>query len=135
MARLTGNPYVPVRGDIIVFHLNSEADQPGGSGERQLIKRVVGVPGDRVVVSDGQVVIYNSENPNGFNPDTSGLYPAVSGVTPGEVSIDVGEGEVFVLGDNRVNSLDSRSFGTVQSQNIVGDLAFRIFPLSSVRQF
>lgn len=134
--RITGNIWVPERGKIIVF-IEEEAMTPNGQ-PKQLIKRVIGVPGDRVVVSDGIVTVFNDENPNGFNPDVT------LGYNNGQVfpinnneedEVIVGENEVFVLGDNRGNSMDSRYFGTVDAENIVGELALRIWPIDKARSF
>jgi signal peptidase I len=134
IARITNHAYIPSRGEIIIFTLRGSLDTDGRH-ERQLIKRVIGVPGDHVTVRDGVITIYNSEHPGGYNPDTFGEYRKINVHTPGNVDIDVGEGEVFVCGDNRVNSLDSRSFGTISANDIVGKLSFRIYPLSDIEKF
>ncbi|HEY4963227.1 MAG TPA: signal peptidase I, partial [Candidatus Saccharimonadales bacterium] len=65
---ITGHPYVPQRGDIIVFTESGLAEY-GQQNTKQLIKRVIGLPGDRVVVSNGIYTIYNKQNPKGFDPD------------------------------------------------------------------
>lgn len=125
---LTGSDYLPGRGEVVVFNLNGAATP---DGERQLIKRVIGQPGDRVIVQNNSVTIYNAEFPEGFNPDEVGDYQqTVEKTTSGNVDITVPAGEIFVLGDNRSNSQDSRAFGTVASENIIGTLALRIYPFS-----
>ncbi|MDB5186193.1 MAG: signal peptidase [Candidatus Saccharibacteria bacterium] len=134
IARITDNHYIPARGDIIVFVKKGLFDQ-NGAGDKQLIKRVIGVPGDRVVVRDGIVTVYNAENPNGLNPDLNPEYASVIKTTNGNVDITVPEGELFVCGDNRVNSLDSRVFGTIPSNDVVGKLVARIFPLNKAETF
>ncbi|MGH9857404.1 MAG: signal peptidase I, partial [Acidobacteriota bacterium] len=106
-----------------------------GSSDKQLIKRVIAVPGERVVVQDGEVTIYNTKHPEGFNPDTSGIYSDKTLPTNGGLDMIIPNGEVFVLGDNRSNSLDSRSFGTISANDIVGVLAFRIFPFNKAKGF
>jgi len=130
-SKIRGEPYMPKRGEIIVFAQRSEFDS-SSSTEKQLIKRVIGLPGDRVVVENNNIVIYNAQHPEGFNPDLEGNHAVVIKDTPGKVDVTVGENEVFVCGDNRSNSLDSRIFGTIKSSSIVGKLALRIFPLSKV---
>lgn len=91
---LTHHGYQPQRGDVIVFK------KPDGSGE-QLIKRVIGLPGDRVVVKDGKITVYNKEIPGGFNPDDA-PYGKDLEETSGSVDVSVAPGEVFVSGDNRI---------------------------------
>lgn len=133
-AKLTSSTYIPARGEIIIFHKN-ESSTVMSLGDKQLIKRVIGLPGERVVVRDGEIRVYNSENPDGFDPDATGLYLITSETTPGSVDMTVPDGEVFVVGDNRTNSLDSRAIGTIQSDEIIGELSFRIFPFNKVKHY
>ncbi|GAC1387252.1 MAG: signal peptidase I [Candidatus Saccharimonadales bacterium] len=134
ISRLSGHSYVPNRGDVIVF-VKHNLIEYGQVGDKQLIKRVIGLPGDRVVVGSGKVTIYNTDHPNGFNPDATLPYGKAIPDTSGELDITVKPGEVFVCGDNRSNSLDSRSFGPIQSNDIVGKLIVRIFPLNETKKF
>lgn len=129
-ASITNHQYEPKRGDVIVFH------KPDGSDE-QLIKRVIGLPGERVVVSDGNITVYNSEHPDGFNPDDA-PYGKDLPITSGTVDTNVGAGEIFVSGDNRIPgaSLDSRSsLGNVPLDKVVGKLVLRLFPLQNSKVF
>ena len=127
--------YIPNRGDIIIFNQAGIYDA-AGEPEKQLIKRVVGLPGERVVVKDGTVTVFNKDQPEGFNPDTlSGSYRITAGTTPGSSDVTIRAGEVYVLGDNRTNSTDSRIFGPVSSDHIVGKLLVRIMPLSKIERF
>lgn len=134
-AKLTNKDYIPNRGDIIIFNTTAVHDGATDTGKKQLIKRVIGLPGDRVVVQDGVVTLYNKDNPEGYNPDKAGGWRDAIITTPGNVDVVVGEGEVFVLGDNRTNSTDSRVIGTIPSNDIVGKLIFRIFPISNAEVF
>lgn len=130
-AELQGKTFVPTRHEVIVFKKPSD---PG----TQLIKRVIGLPGDRVVVKDGSITIFNSAHPEGFNPDADTDYGPTLEATSGDVDITVGEGELFVCGDNRApgGSLDSRTgVGLVPVENIVGRLWIRYFPLSEFKVF
>ncbi len=132
-ARLTGKDYIPDRYEVIIF---SRDESGTGQGNRQLVKRVIGLPGERVTVRDGQVTVYNAQKPNGFDPDKGQEYAQSSDRSAGnDVDIRVQDGEVFVLGDNRNNSLDSRYFGNVKAEDIVGKLGIRIFPLNKARTF
>jgi len=134
MARLTDKNYIPSRGTIIVF-VKRGISNFGEPDDKQLIKRVIGLPGERLVVNDGAITIYNKEHPEGFNPDTSGIYQKQEQLTAGNIDITVPQGEVFVCGDNRSNSLDSRAFGAISSKDIVGELTFRIFPFNKVKSY
>ncbi len=110
--------------------------KPDGS-EEQLIKRVIGLPGDRVVVSDGTITVFNKSDPDGFQPDDA-PYGKNLPETAGNVDVSVGEGEIFVSGDNRIPgaSLDSRSsLGNIDLGLVVGKLVLRLFPFQSFETF
>jgi signal peptidase I len=134
VAKIKGTDYIPNRDDIIIFKSHGAVDEVGGT-DKQLIKRVIGLPGDRVVVSNGKVTVYNDANPNGFNPDADVDHGSNTGRTDGNIDVTINEDEVFVLGDNRPNSLDSRFFGPVKAHEIVGKLQYRIFPFNKFEQF
>ncbi len=133
-AELQGHKYIPQRGQIIVL----DSSIVGVSGrQEQLIKRVVGVPGDTVSIKDGIVTIKNQENPDGFDINKKpniNLQPTFA-ASPIEVTIP--EGQVYVMGDNRVEngSYDSRAFGPIESSKIVGRLWARLLPLDKARVF
>ncbi|HEV2412566.1 MAG TPA: signal peptidase I [Candidatus Saccharimonadales bacterium] len=133
IADITGHPYIPKRGDIIVF--NSSLIGPSGSPE-QLIKRVIGLPGERVVVKNGVVTVFNKQNPKGFNVNQAiGLHLAPSAGSVNEV---VPKDQFFVCGDNRAlgGSYDSRfGLGTVPSSQIIGQMVLRVYPLNEVHFF
>ncbi len=133
-SRITDTPFVPDRGEIIVFAQRGMYE-PGSNKEKQLIKRVIGLPGDRVVIRDGAVTVYNNQHPDGFNPDEAGGYIDSTSYLQGDYDITVDENEVFVLGDNRSNSRDSREFGSVSVDAIVGTLVLRILPLNNTQRF
>lgn len=134
VSKLTKKPFIPERGTVVVFTKQGLFGEAGG--EKQIIKRVVGLPGERVVVGDGKITIYNKEFPDGFNPDTGQSFSSgISSVTDRSVDLVVPKNEVFLCGDNRPNSLDSRAFGTVPVEDIVGELAFRILPANKFDYF
>lgn len=119
-------PYImhePRYGDIIVFKSNLQTVE---GNEKDLIKRVIGLPGDIIEIKDGKV--YR----NGKPLDEPYIY---GGVTPGKMDpILVEEGMLFVMGDNRPNSLDSRdkSVGEVPMGKIMGKVLVRIFPFTRI---
>lgn len=136
MARITGNDYMPNRGDIIIFVAhNLEGIGDTSSNDKQLIKRVIGLPGDRVVVKDDKITIYNSANPRGFDPDASNSWGKVIKTTSGDIDTVIKNDQVFVCGDNRGNSRDSRELGPISSNDIVGKMVVRVFPLNSSSLF
>lgn len=126
-SRITHRSYIPSRYDVVVFK-KSETFGLKNLDEIQLIKRVIGLPGERVVVNNGAVTVYNRETPGGFNPDKDKEYSSGFGTTTGNVDVILEDDEIFVMGDNRGNSLDSRVFGPINSSSLVGTLAFRIYP-------
>lgn len=133
-SNLQGHAYIPQRGQIIV--LDSSIVGVGGRNE-QLIKRVIGLPGDTVVVQDGTVTIKNKDHPDGFNVDKSlGLNLAPTFVAA-PITITLTENEVFVMGDNRIEngSYDSRAFGPIDASKIVGRLWARILPVDKAKVF
>jgi signal peptidase I len=135
-ARLTGHQYTPNRGDIIIFNESGLA-QYGQDNIKQLVKRVVGLPGERVVVQNGTITIYNDRHPNGFNPDKTLPYGKVHPLpyTSGNIDITLGASQIFVCGDNRADSLDSRAFGPVNLSDVVGKLVMRIYPIDTAERF
>lgn len=133
-ARITGHPYIPARGDVVVF-VERELSSFGEGPDRQLIKRVIALPGERVIARDGQVTVYNDEHPEGFQPDKDLPYGKVITTTVGDVDLIVPRGKVYVMGDNRNNSLDSRSFGPVAADDIVGKLVVRVWPMGDAKIF
>ena len=133
-ARITRHPYIPNRGDIIVF-TEPKLGQFGQDPSKQLIKRVIALPGERVVVQNNVLTVYNKEHPNGFIPDQELPYGNVIKETSMDGSWTVGPDQLFVSGDNRGNSLDSRSFGPINVHNIVGKLAVRVLPLNEIKKF
>ena len=133
-ARITGHPYIPKRGDIIVFVENGLYGL-NDSGSDQLIKRVIGLPGEHIVIKNGYVTIYNKTHPKGFRPDSTLPYGKVIPYTGDNIDLVIPKNEVFVMGDNRGDSLDSRIFGPVPVSNIIGQLVVRIYPINEVSKF
>jgi signal peptidase I len=135
ISRITGHEYVPNRGDIVIF-VESGLAEYGQDNTKQLIKRVIGLPGDRVVVNGDTITIYNKQHPKGFNPDKAGSWgkrlPMGSNF---HWDVTLNSHQLFVCGDNRVNSLDSRSFGPIDTSQLVGKLVFRLLPIGDAKTF
>lgn len=133
-SRITGNSYIPKRGDVIVF-ADKEIGSFGQDSSKQLVKRVIALPGERLVIKDGTVYVYNTENPGGFIPDETLPYGETIQQTIGDKDVTIPEGSLFVMGDNRGNSLDSRSFGPIEASDIVGKLVMRVWPIGNAKAF
>lgn len=118
--------YLPSRGQIIVFHYPKDPT-------KVFVKRVVGEPGDHIVIKNGTVTIYNQQHPTGFNPDSS--YETSSTQTLIDTDEVVQPGNLFVMGDNRTpgGSYDSREWGELPSSYIIGNAVLRLLPLDQVR--
>ncbi len=98
------------------------------------IKRIIGLPGERIEVKDGGYRIFNAEHPDGFSPDESAYLP--KGVkTAGDISMTLKNNEYFVMGDNRPFSSDSRVWGVVSDDNIIGEVLLRAWPLNQISVF
>jgi signal peptidase I len=113
----------PERGEIVVFR--------APMGKDFYLKRILGLPGERVKVEDSKVIIYNKDNPQGFVVEESYLTEGTEGL----INQTLSETEYFVMGDNRDESYDSRRFGPVESDDIVGRAWFRGWPFSRVSFF
>lgn len=114
----------PDRGEVIVFHYPLIPS-------RFFIKRVIGLPGETIKISDGKVHIKEVDAPDFYTLDE--LYINVE--TDGNEEITLSKDEYFVMGDNRPASLDSRSWGPLNKSFIVGRTFLRLFPLSKVDIF
>ncbi len=115
-------------GDIIVFR-RPPAENCGGPPVPDLVKRVVGLPGQTVSAHGGQVYITGKLLKEPWLPKDSRTYTTMTG------SYHVPKGDYFVMGDNRVNSCDSRMWGPVKSSYIVGKVFLILWPPSQFRFF
>lgn len=108
------------RGDVVVFErppgLPSGPDDP-----KDLIKRVIGLPGDTVVARDGSIYIDDQRLDEPYLPENIATYNL-------DVPVTIPEGEVWVMGDNRTNSEDSRVFGPIDDDSIVGRAFMIMWP-------
>lgn len=116
----------PQRGEVIVFRYPKDE-------KLFFIKRIIGLPGERVEIGGGKVTIVNSEHPQGFTLNEP--YLSASLETSGDEDVTLGTGQYFVLGDNRSYSLDSRSWGSVAKGEIMGLARFRLLPFSAATVF
>ncbi len=107
------NGQPPQRGDIVEFTRSSRPSPD--------TLRVIALAGEHVIISNGQVTVYNSVTPSGFNPDIAYLAKGIT--TPGNIDMTVPANGYFLLGDNRSSSLDSRLFGPILLSDIIGKVS------------
>ncbi len=119
----------PQRGDIVVFRYPKEPSQ-------YFIKRIIGLPGEKIKIKAGEIIIYNDEFPEGITLNEQ-VYLFEDEETPhlGKTEFILERDEFFVLGDNRDASLDSRKFGPVNQRLIIGKAWVRGWPLEKVTIF
>jgi signal peptidase I len=113
------------RGDILVF-------RPPEAPNLFYIKRVIALPGERLTLKDGVFTIYNKDNPNGMVLKEPYIDPRYK--TEGEVDEVIAPGHVFMVGDNRSpgGSYDSRAWGQLNQDAIIGNAFFRLIPLNNI---
>ncbi len=112
----------PNRGDVIVFRYPKDPS-------KFFIKRVIGLPGDTITIENSVVTITNTDHPDGFILDE----PYIASMQPAAKMTEIlGDREYFVMGDNRDQSSDSRSWGVLQEERIVGRAMLRLFPPSAL---
>lgn len=116
----------PKRGDVIVFSYPNDPSQ-------YFLKRVIGLPGETVIVRNGQVIVISKNFPNGIILNEVYLRSGLN--TPGDVSATIKEGQYFVMGDNRSASWDSRGFGPISESAIVGRVWIRGWPFDRAQAF
>ena len=132
MYRLAYRNHGPERGDIIIFQSNLVNEDSGK--DKLLIKRVIGLPGDEIMIKDNQLYI----NGEAYNEDylKDGYTPAFEIPLEGE-TYTVPEGTYFCMGDNRAGSVDSRrkEVGDVPAESIKGKVIIRLFPFNKIQRF
>jgi signal peptidase I len=118
------------RGDIIVFEKppGENATTEDGRPIKDLIKRVIGLPGETVTLRGGNVFVDGRQLDESYLPDGTETNPICGTRT----EFKVPEGHVLVFGDNRTNSTDGRCFGPIDEDTIVGRAFFRFWPLNEL---
>ncbi len=117
----------PSRGEVIVFKYP-------GNESLYYIKRIIGLPGEKIEIKNGKIVVFNNEHPGGIVLSEEYL-PFGLNTTGKEESVIIGSDEYFVLGDNRNFSFDSRSWGALQKNELVGLVRLRLWPPNEVMAF
>lgn len=114
----------PKRGDVIIFLAPSGARCPQEL-HCDFVKRIIGLPAERVVITEGKIFINGTQLTESYIPSDPGFFTAT---TNNSLDVVLGPEDYFVLGDNRGHSSDSRAWGTVPRDNIVGRAWFRYWP-------
>lgn len=136
-AALTGQQYLPERGEIIVF---KNPQYQSGTDDQYIVKRVVAYPNERVVVRDCILTVYNKEHPSGFDPYEEIYLKENTAPTcfSGTDETLVTDGHLYVVGDHHAGdySLDSRNhLGTVPFGNVIGPVSAQVYPFNKLRLF
>ncbi len=107
------------RGDVVVFKSPRNPDI-------EYIKRIIGLPGDKVMVKDSEVYVNGIKLTENYIAAKTNLWE--NGFSKNGAEITVPDGELFVMGDNRPRSSDSREFGPVPEDGVIGQVFYRYFP-------
>jgi len=120
--RFTVDPFKAInRQEVIVFRYPKNPEQ-------FFIKRAIGLPGEAVEIRRGKVIIYNQVHPDGFVLDESG-YLGAGTLTQDMARVALHDDEYYVMGDNRMFSYDSRAFGPISKDKVIGRVLMRAWPV------
>ncbi len=120
--------FPPKRGEVVIFH-------PPQNHRIYYIKRIIGLPGETVELREGVIYIYNTAEPQGKRLSELG-YEVENHLSPNQTEkVTLDKDEYYLLGDNRTNSLDSRSFGPVKFDYLKGKAWVRAFPFNRLNIF
>lgn len=122
-SRVTYKMRSPQRGDVVVFKSPRNPDI-------EYIKRVIGLPGDKVMIENGNILVNNKLIQENYISARTNLWEG--GFVKEGAVLSIPSDEIFVMGDNRPRSSDSREFGPVTIDNIIGNVFFRYFPSNKV---
>jgi len=113
--KLTYHFREPQRGEVVVF-------RPPFDKKVFYIKRIIGLPLEKIIIEESKIIIFNKDHPQGFVLNESYLQ---NHYTLGKIEVNLGPDEYFVLGDNREVSYDSRKWGPIKRENITGRVVFQ----------
>jgi len=112
----------PARGEVIIFRYPNDPS-------KFFIKRIMGLPGEKAVLTDGALYIYNNEFPDGVLIEEPYISEELDHTT---ITINLNGDEYFVLGDNRPKSMDSRIWGALSEKLIIGRAWLRLWPFDKI---
>ena len=114
----------PQRGDVVIFKFPLDTS-------KYFIKRIIGLPGERVLVEGSKITIFNKENPNGLVLNE----PYIAYQSDAKSDTTLKADEYFTMGDNREKSWDSRYWGVVPKKDLTGRALIRLFPFDKIGLF
>jgi signal peptidase I len=115
----------PERGEVVVFRYP-------GDHRFHYIKRIIGLPGEKIISKDGELSVWSAENKKVL---TEKYLKEQTLKDTGEFEVTLAEDQYFVMGDNRGFSYDSRSWGPLSSEEITGLVRFRLWPIQTAEVF
>ena len=116
----------PARGEVIVFRYPNDPST-------YYIKRIIGLPGEKLSIKNNQLTVFNNQKPEGFNINEDYIRSDIK--TAGNIEVLLKDNEYYVLGDNRYYSYDSRNWGPVPKDDIIGLARLRLLPLTYLKAF
>jgi len=115
----------PKRGDVVVFFYPGEPD-------KKFIKRIIGIPGDTIEIKNDQVYLYNKDHSGNLKESyIPQAMPTPTETNQKSLTKKIESDKYFVLGDNRLNSSDSRIWGLLPKENIIGKAFLTLWPLDA----
>ncbi len=118
----------PERGEVVVFKYPLDTSQ-------RFIKRIVGLPGEKVDVDKGRIIITSPLGEKKLLDETLYISIPLSEMQLENASLTLGQNQYFVMGDNRTHSFDSRQWGAMDRKDIIGKVVFRAWPPLDVSYF
>lgn len=126
---LTYRLRTPERGEVMVFRNPTDETV-------FFIKRVIGLPGERIVMNDGKVTVYNADHRDGIELDEAYLESDIAAADHTKnIDVTLGADQYYMLGDNRPYSFDSRRWGPLPKKDIVGRALVRLWPVANAKVF
>lgn len=116
----------PQRGEVIIFRYPKDQT-------KFFIKRIIGLPNETITIQGTTITVINKDNLNGF--ELTEPYLAAANIKRDSVRLVLSENEYFVMGDNRRASSDSRAWGPLEEELIIGRAFVRLFPISEITLF
>jgi len=114
------------RGDVVVFRYPRNP-------KLFFIKRIIGLPGEKIEIRNEKVYIFNDKNPNGM--ELAENYLPENLPTNGNVDYKIKKNEYYVMGDNRMHSSDSRAWGPIRESDVIGRVVLRAWPINKMSLF